>query len=92
MRRLTFMVTCFCSVSLTIAQIQPVVTGNQGDGSIDWSQSYSGNRNWCTNHHCLKLLNAGSYTCCSTDCVRNALETIKEFILIQYYRKNFIGK
>ncbi|NLD99945.1 MAG: hypothetical protein GX640_08720 [Fibrobacter sp.] len=38
MRRLTFMVTCFCSVSLTIAQIQPVVTGNQGDGSIDWSQ------------------------------------------------------
>jgi len=40
MRCFTFMVACFCSVSLTLAQIQPVVTGNQGEGNVDWSQRF----------------------------------------------------
>ena len=38
MRYFTFMVASLCAVSLSIAQIQPVVTDNQGEGSVDWSQ------------------------------------------------------
>lgn len=35
-----FLTVCLFSVSTAVAQIQPVVSDNQGQGSIDWSQRF----------------------------------------------------
>lgn len=40
MNRVAALALSMCSVSLCFAQIQPVVTGNQGNGSVDWSARY----------------------------------------------------
>ncbi|WP_221934103.1 hypothetical protein, partial [Klebsiella pneumoniae] len=37
MRIFTLVAACLCTVSTVLAQIQPVVTDNQGEGSVDWA-------------------------------------------------------
>lgn len=40
MNRMAVLAVSICSVSLCFAQIQPVVTGNQGSGNVDWSERF----------------------------------------------------